>query len=83
MGAAAEISGSPAQRNENVEMEELDGEEAAQKEAGAAVAKEEPWEVQIRNYKNLLAFDYVQRSGERANSKVKGAAEEEWRSQEG
>jgi len=60
-------------------MEELDGEEDAQEEAGAAVAKEEPWEVQLRNYKNLLAFDYVQRSCERANSNVKGA-EEEWRS---
>ena len=43
--AAAEASGSPAQGNENVEMEELDGEEGAQEEARAAVAKEEPWEV--------------------------------------
>lgn len=61
-------------------MEELDGEDDAKEEAGAAVGKEEPWEVQLRNYKNLLAFDYVQRSSERANSNGKGAAEEEWRS---
>ena len=61
-------------------MEELDGEDDAKQEAGAKVGKEEPWEVRLRNYKNLLAFDYVQRSSERANSNGKGAVEEEWRS---
>ena len=76
---AAETLGSPAQGNENVEMAQPDEEEGAQEEEGAMVAEKEPWEVQLRNYKNLLAFECVQRSCERANSNVKGA-EEEWRS---